>query len=222
MATAMKFEFLDVGMGDGTLVIIGNSDATAELVLVDLGVQPFTKFKIGSRDSSEFVKTTIDTISVARKKKVPYLDHLFITHPDQDHYNRILPLIEEAHYPHYGVESLSIGRLTYGGTKGSYPGGLIDKIGHYVVDKNYGNLADCQYSFVNPDGSVVPAWNFAGGQVRVYLLSANYPYAGGLPNPVSLCLLFEDDWGHKVILMGDAEAEVEGQIIENFKEAKKG
>ena len=217
----MTFQFLDVGMGDSTLVIMGNTPATQRLALVDFGVQPFTQFKVGADDALTYLINTIDAISVARGRTVPYLDHLFITHPDQDHYNRILPLIE-APYPHFGLEDLSIGKLTYGGAKSRYKGNLINKIAAYVVDKNINDLANKAHADVDPmDGAVTPDWTY--GNVRIYLLSANYPTTSGyLPNPRSLCLMFRDTNNNKVILMGDAESDVETQIIKNFEDANAG
>ena len=218
----MTFEFLDVGMGDSSLVLMGNSKAAAELALIDCGVQPFTKFKVGVDDALIYLVNTIDDISKARGKTDPYLDHLFITHPDQDHYNRIMTLIQSA-YPGFVGKALSIGKLTYGGTKGSYPGNLINNIAAYVVDQNISDLANLQHSPVQANGTVTPFRTFANGQVSLYLLSSNYPTAATkVPNPLSLCLMFQDTSGNKVIFMGDAEAEVEAQIIANYQNATPG
>jgi competence protein ComEC len=219
----MAFQFLDVGMGDGTLVIMGDDPADQELALIDFGVQPFTQFKIGADDAMRYLVNTIDTISVARGLTEPYLDHLFITHPDQDHYNRILTLIEMG-YPSFGLEDLSIGALTYGGAKTRYSGNLINEIAHYVVDKSINNLPNKAHAEVDGmTGEVTPDWTFVNGDVKVYLLSANFPTASGfLANPRSLCLMFEDSDANKVILMGDAESEVEAQIIKNFQHAEDG
>src|ERR1700754_734265 len=217
----MNFQFLDVGMGDGTLVIMGNTPATQQLALIDFGVQPYTKFKVGAEDAFRYLVRTIDEISKARDKKVPYLDHLFITHPDQDHYNRIMQLIE-AEYKSYGLEDLSIGRLTYGGKRKLYKG-LIKKISNHVVEKigDQPSLAHAEVDGI--DGSVEFDWQFAGGDIKVYLLNANYPNLDAeVPNPLSICLMFADQSGNKVIFMGDAEEEVEHQIIENFKDAAAG
>lgn len=219
----MNFQFLDVGMGDSTLVIMGNTPTTQQLALIDFGVQPFTKFKIGADDAFSYLVKTIDTISKARGKLLPYLDHLFITHPDQDHYNRIMSLIE-AKYDSFGLEDLSIGELTYGGRASLYKG-LIQKISKYVVNKQ--NIAD-QPSLAHADvdgmdHTVDPDWSFAGGDIKVYMLNVNYPSLNSsVPNPLSLCLMFEDQSGNKVIFMGDAEEDVEDQIIENFRDAEKG
>jgi competence protein ComEC len=223
MPTRMTFEFLDVGMGDSSLVIMGNTAATQELALIDLGVQPFTKFKIGVDDAMAYLANAIATVSKARGLADPYIDHLFITHPDQDHYNRILTLIEDVPFKGYGVKNLSIGKLTYGGRKSLYGGNLINKIGAYVVDKGYKDLTTKQHSTVNNDGSVTPNWTFVNNDISVYLLNVNYPTVGSDdPNPLSLCLMFEDQNENKMIFLGDAEADVEKQIIKNFKDAKKG
>jgi competence protein ComEC len=214
----MIFQFLDVGMGDGTLVIMGDTDATQQLALIDFGVQPFTKFKIGIDDAAIYLINTIDTISKARGKKRPYLDHLFITHPDQDHYDRIIALAE-AKYPSYKLEDLLIGEVTYGGTKAAY-GKLLDQLKDYVVNQNINSLPASAHSPVHADGSVTPAWTFANGNVAVYLLSANYPTpSNSKKNPLSICLLFRNDHNRKVILIGDAEEGVEGKIIDTFHRA---
>ena len=221
---SMTFQFLDVGMGDSTFVIMGEGK-NIQIALVDFGVQPFTKFKVGADDAMIYLRNTIAEISATRTgKPLPYLDHLFITHPDQDHYNRLLDLINGP-FPGYGAKKLSIGKLTYGATKARYKDNLIDKIAVQVVDKkSIGDLADKAHAAVDGmDGSVESDWDFANGNVNVYLLSANYPSTGGyLPNPRSLCLMFKDQYGNKVILMGDAEKQVDKQIIENFKDAEDG
>lgn len=221
---SMTFQFLDVGMGDSTFVIMG-SGSSIQIALIDFGVQPFTKFKVGADDAMIYLRNTIAEISAGRTgKPLPYLDHLFITHPDQDHYNRLLDLINGP-FPGYPGKKLSIGKLTYGAAKARYKGDLIDKIAVQVLDKkSIGDLADKAHAEVDGmDGSVESDWTFANGNVNVYLLSANYPSTGGyLPNPRSLCLMFKDQYGNKVILMGDAEKHVDKQIIENFKDAEDG
>ncbi|MEP6913748.1 MAG: MBL fold metallo-hydrolase, partial [bacterium] len=91
---SMTFEFLDVGMGDSTLVMMGTSaSSTQELALVDFGIQPFTQNKVGADDAMIYLVNTINKNSDDRGLKEPFIDHLFITHGDQDHYNRIEALI---------------------------------------------------------------------------------------------------------------------------------
>jgi competence protein ComEC len=221
MATRMMFEFLDVGMGDGTLVIMG-SGANTELALIDFGVQPFTKFKIGAKDTMEYLKTIIAQVSKDRGKTNPYLDHIFITHPDADHYNRILELVNSTTYPGYAGKDLDVGKLTFGGTRGMYQKGFIADIEVNCLN-GVDDLTDKQRSPIKTDKSVKPFVTFVGGKIKVYLLSSNYPTKSTkVPNPLSLCLMFEDDSSNKVIFLGDAEATVEADIINYYKDAKAG
>jgi len=216
MPTRMEFQFLDVGMGDGTLVVMG-SGKNQQLALIDFGVQPFTKFKQSADDAMLYLKQKIAEASEARDKDAPYLDHLFITHPDQDHYNRLLPLAEATDYPGFKGKDLDIGRLTYGGRSQGYRG-LIGKLRLHadVVD----DLADSQRSPVQTNKTVTPFVTFVGGAIKVYLLSSNYPTKSSAANPCSICLLFQDPDNNKVILMGDAEASVETAIRTHYKNAQ--
>lgn len=222
----MTIEFLDVGMGDGTFIMMGDSDDKMNLAMVDFGVHRRTKHKIGRDDAIKYLVSQIDKISEARGRSTPFLDHLFLTHPDHDHYNAVMPLIE-AKYPSFPGKKLSIGRLTYGGDELLY-GGEIEKIAAHVgmknpKQKNIDELASNQCSTVKSSGAVNPFRTFLSGKIKVYLLSSNYPtIVSVVPNPLSLCLMFADENNNKVILMGDAEKDVEDQIIENFKNASKG
>lgn len=221
----MTIEFLDVGMGDGTFIMIGDSDDAMQLAMVDFGVHRRTKDKIGKDDALKYLVGQIDKISKARGRSTPYLDHLFLTHPDHDHYNAVMPLIESA-YPSYKGKKLAIGRLTYGGHEDLYKG-EIEKIAVHVEYKSPGKkyidvLDSLECSTVNDNGTVNTFRTFAGGAVKVYLLCSNYPSKTSVvPNPLSLCLMFADEH-NKVIFMGDAEKKVEEKIISNFAKATKG
>lgn len=222
----MTFEFLDVGMGDGTFIMMGDSDDKMQLAMVDFGVHRRTKHKIGRDDAIKYLVSQIDKITKARGRDTPFLDHLFLTHPDHDHYNAVMPLIE-AKYPSFPGKKLSIGRLTYGGDELLYKG-EIEKIAAHVSmknpkQKNIDELTSNQCSTVKSNGTVNHFRTFLSGKIKVYLLSSNHPtIVSVVPNPLSLCLMFADDNNNKVILMGDAEKDVEEQIIENFKGATKG
>lgn len=210
-------------MGDGTLVIMGEGK-DAQLALVDFG-ECRTKSKVARNDAMKYLVTTIDTISKARKLSVPFLDHLFITHPHKDHYNAILKLINET-YPSFKGKTLNINGLTYGGAKHLYNQGksaktnLIDLISPHVKGKT-DELDSLWHSDVDSmDSSVDPSWRFVDSEVKVYLLCSNYPTIDVKKdyNTLSLCLMFEDLHGHKVILMGDAGENVEKEIITTFKD----
>jgi len=218
MPTRMQFQFLDVGMGDGTFVVMG-SGKNQELALIDFGVQPFTKFKQSADDAMLYLKRTIAEISKTREKDSPYLDHLFITHPDQDHYNRIRPLVEATDYPGYAGKDLDIGRITFGGRSQSYRG-LIGRL--RLHSDTVDDLTNSQRSLIQLDKSVTPFVTFVGGNIKVYLLSSNFPTKASKANPCSLCLLFQDPNNNKVILLGDAEADVETSIRNYYKDATAG
>src|SRR5690242_12087129 len=85
---AILFEFLDVGQGDSTLVIM----PSGRLALVDFG-EKRSPFKTGYLDSIHYTICTIAQNSKKRALSVPTLDHLFLTHPDGDHYNKIPDLL---------------------------------------------------------------------------------------------------------------------------------
>jgi competence protein ComEC len=151
----MTFEFLDVGMGDGSFIMMGDSEDTMQLAMVDFGVHRRTKDKVGRDDALKYLVSQIDRISKARDRLTPYLDHLFITHPDHDHYNAVMPLIE-APYPSYDGKKLQIGRLTYGGDEDLYKG-EIEKIAFHVANKsprlkNIDKLTSLECSTVNANG----------------------------------------------------------------------
>lgn len=217
----MTFEFLDVGMGDATFVMMGaNTKSTQEMALIDFGLQPFTKFKVGRDDAAVYLVRTIGELSKQRQLANPQIDHVFITHPDRDHYNEIVKLINRTDYPNYFGKTLKIGKLTIGGNANEYTN--FSEILKAVVDQNSYILDNNCHSTINGDGTVVPLFTFVKGAVKVYLLSANYPSrASDDANQKSLCLMFETG-GNKMIFMGDAEGQVEANIIENFKGAKAG
>jgi beta-lactamase superfamily II metal-dependent hydrolase len=209
----MSFQFLDVGMGDGTLVIMGDDEAHQQLALIDFG-ETRSKNKVGRDDALKYLVTTIDTISKARKLPAPYIDHLFITHPHKDHYNAI-PRLVHATYPSYLFQNLAIGELSYGGPAYLY-GTLIKDLAKFV-NKTNGQFPSCWRSKVG-----VPYRTFPSG-IKVYVLNVNYPISQVKNdiNQLSLCLMFEDQANNRVILMGDAEWQVEQQIVDvNFKDAK--
>lgn len=207
----MAFEFLDVGMGDGTLVIMGNTDLTREIALVDFGVHHCTQFKVGAEDALAFLVTYINKLSKARGLVVPFLDQLFLTHPHEDHYNRIRDLLT-AEYPGYKGKPLSIGRLNYGGDADLYEGDLIEDIMKQVIDEDDSGPLPAKAM------STEPYWQFVKKQINVYCLSVNSPKYKTKKdkNQLSLCLMFDDGDGNKVILMGDAGNQIEKEIIARF------
>jgi competence protein ComEC len=207
---SMSIHFLDVGMGDGTLVQMrSGSDVNApcEIALIDFG-EMRTPSKIPYRDAMTYMVDFIGSNSKARGLP-PFVDTLFLTHPDRDHYNKVAELTKQFTPP------LKFGRVVFGGNEDEY-GGLIAWLTSNGLVGNPPRALDACQRARNASTTPVPDWTFANGQVHVYLLSSNYPSTNAwAPNPKSLVLLFQCG-DKKVILQGDAEADVEEQIIGHF------
>lgn len=209
MASSMTFQFLDVGMGDGTLVQIRpEGQAYDTLVLVDFGEEK-SQYKVGWKDALAYLRTTIAENTQNRgKKDHPYVDYLFITHSDKDHHNKIAELWT-ANFPGYGTE-LRFGTVRYSGRRSDYPSTLMDGL-----DARAASVSDMESNWGSPvaTGVVTPYLTFgtSGDRINVYVLSVNYPNKTAPPNPKSIVLLFELA-GAKVILQGDAEEPTETAI----------
>lgn len=228
MAT-MTAHFLDVGQGDGTLIEMRpeGPKSRGELVLVDLG-ESHTPSKVPATDAKAFLVDYITENSLARRLKQPFVDTLFLTHPDPDHYNLVVPLTQA-----FGGRKLQFGRIVFGGQETDYDDvitglsndGLVGVPPSRLGDKEHAAAARSQRGY-----EYVPHWKYAKGNVRVYLLSSNFPTCGpkktggrkkkaeqrGVnPNPMSLVLMFECG-DKKLIIQGDAEREVEDEILKNF------
>lgn len=209
MASSMTFQFLDIGMGDGTLVQIRPEGQKYDtLILVDFGEEK-SQFKVPLQDALAYMRTTVAANSHLRDSGVPYIDYLFITHSDADHHNKLTELFKPE-FPGYENEQLHFGAVYYGG-EGTEYGTLIADL-----EKRSGTVSDLQdqyHATINADNSVTP--NFEAGDIKMYILSVNYPSKTGKTNPKSIVLMF-DLGGQKVILQGDAEKATEKWILENF------
>ncbi|HEX6687156.1 MAG TPA: MBL fold metallo-hydrolase [Solirubrobacterales bacterium] len=217
MAT-MTFQFLDVGQGDSTLVqICEDGEDFGELVLVDCG-EKNSPMDVAGNDALAYLIGAIDKNSRERGDMVPRVDMLFITHPDEDHFNKLAELIQGP-YPSFDDEKLSFDAVYYGGKPGNYPAGFIAGLPCAGGAKK---LDSTQHAKIDAAGVVTPDWEFAGGEVDVYLLSANFPSrAAAKKNPKSIVLMFDLD-GSKVTLQGDAEGSVESHILRTFEDAEDG
>lgn len=216
----MIFEFLDTGMGDGTLIKIpinGDADANGyHLILFDFG-EKGSQFKVAWKDALKYLIEVIGQNSKVRDLERPMLDDILLSHPDGDHYNKIGDLLA-ADYAGFMGEELEVGTVTYGGQAGEY-GDLIEDIINHGAGVTL--LADCQRSTINNDGTVNP-WKTIEG-VKLFLLSSNYPRRNSrATNPKSLVVLFDGGEQNKVIIAGDAEREVEQAIINYYQNAKSG
>jgi competence protein ComEC len=226
MPDTLTFEFMDVGMGDATLVKIRpDKQGYDTLWLVDFG-EKGTPFEVAYKDAVRYLVKEIATNSTARgtnnpwNKKLPYVDVLILTHPDGDHYNKIPALVEES-FPGFMGEELHFGKVLYGGRTAEYGKLLTTTLKGNVFDPSFpAQLGYQEHSTVANDGSVMPWMQY--GKTNVYLLSVNFPTRYGPKNAKSLVLMFELVDGNKkwkVILPGDAEGKTENHIIDTFEDA---
>jgi len=212
--TRMTFQFLDVGMGDGTLVQVRQDGALYDtLILVDFG-EKRTQFKVPIKDATQYLVTEIDRNSNRRGKPYPFIDYLFLTHSDGDHYNKIEELVTHA-YNHYPGAQLHFGHVFFSGQYHEY-GNLITELQRAgLVENQMNEILDDYHSPIAPDGTVTPE-PALHGSVDLYVLSANWPKRNSPDkNKKSIVLAF-DLAGQQVILPGDADAHTEKHILETF------
>ncbi len=191
----LTVDFLDVGQGDGTLVVC--PDGTT--VLVDLGS---TKNKdIAGSDAVKFLVNRLVELQDERDLPAPTLDRLYLTHSDKDHYN-LLPELCDAVRERTGKD-LVISDLRIGGKPEEYK--LLKDFFKRYPPKVYGdNHTDKTPEKVD-----------SHGEVGFRVLSANLTGAkhSKYPNPNSIVLMIE--YGvRSILLMGDAEHEVEQAILQ--------
>jgi competence protein ComEC len=210
MPDRMTFQFLDVGMGDGTLVQIREAGKNYDkLILVDFG-EKRTQYKVPYQNALAYLVQTIAKNSTARGSKRPFVDYLFLTHPDGDHYNKIAELVDSK-YPGYAGQRLHFGDLYFSGRKGEY-GDLLTATLKGLVDAGIDEMPQGYHSDIVA-GIVTPMIEFNNAQL--YVLSANWPKTTGAKNPKSIVLQFHLE-GQSVILPGDAEGKTEAQILKTF------
>jgi competence protein ComEC len=233
MSNGMAFEFLDTGMGDGTLVEFPPW-GSGPLWLVDFGERG-SPFKVASRDATAFLVQRISDNAKARNLPGPFLDCLCITHADGDHWNKMGWLINgetdvtskmwEAQGWGAGTK-LKIDTLVFGGSwnKDYYrrDSALANLI--WTQSKSYWPLADKDHDKPNDFGYVAPRWTVNKGnsdlESYVYLLSSNLPSKGasGDCNTKSLVLMFRYK-SRKMLLTGDAGSKlVEPQILKWYRD----
>src|SRR3954451_14196264 len=239
MPNGIAFEFMDVGMGDGTLIELPPRD-NAELCLFDFGERG-SSFKNPAKASALFLFKRITETCKARGLAAPTLEYLFISLPDRDHWNKLKWLIKGDLAPQYpGIKKqweengwkdgteLKINNLVFGGNWSEYTKNnkdVADAV--WYASKEYYDLGDADYDKQNAvTGAVEPRWIHRKGvtdeETKMYLLSSNLPQKKSkATNPKSLVVMFEYK-GKKVMLTGDAESKItEPKIMERYKHANK-
>jgi competence protein ComEC len=225
MTDTMDMYFLDVGQGDCTYLEVGaEGGANQELYLIDFGYKQ-RQFN-GDHPAYQTLEILVSRISIVcnKQKKPPYIDHLFVTHPDGDHWNMIWSLVtgtaadgsnlwEKQKWPK--GTTLKIGTLTFGGADGHYTAKNYGWDTITGAAKNITVLGDLFHDSQNPmTGVVAPRWKGLSNKLRIYLINSNYPTkSGGDANPKSLCLIFEFD-NFRLMLLGDAEPTTVGDVLQ--------
>jgi beta-lactamase superfamily II metal-dependent hydrolase len=209
----MWVQYLDVGQGDGTFLYFPPTDESdAETVLIDLGSKK--NAEVAGSCARQFVYCALKQIQAREGWARPYLDQLFVTHGDGDHYNLILPLLDM--FVADG-QPLGIGQLIIGGRAPDYATDFRrDLIQPMSAAKRLAVLANSAY---DPAGDG-PSWWYMDGEACLYLLSANFPDGvRGPKNPKSIVLMLgfngTDDYV-KAVFMGDAEGSVEVEVMDNY------
>jgi len=236
MAITFGAFFHDVGQGDCTHIEVGDLDTTnLAIFLVDFGYKqrPF----VGDHPPDHTLAVLVERIKFISEKRrldFPYLDHLFLTHPDYDHWNYIDNLIagtpssgeklwEKNGYPQ-GTQ-LKIGTLTFGGAARDYEKSNRAEIKERVwaAAENITSLGDRAHTPLNSKGEPEQYWSAIGEKLKIYLISSNVPSKGssGNPNPKSLVLIF-DFVGFKIMLTGDAEPSYIQDNLEEWYEENLG
>ncbi|NES88938.1 ComEC/Rec2 family competence protein [Okeania sp. SIO2B9] len=198
--------FIDVGMGDATFVKF--PDGTT--MLIDFGS---TKAEQIKGDILNFFQVLKDNKFIT---SVPFdIDYLFITHPDQDHYNLLQFLIKAGY---------SFKNIFFTGQHDDYKakGKIEDKKGNkwnsfkdWLKDQENHRKA---FQLNQPNGQ--KSWQ-KHGDAEVHLLAANVANQGKhttLANNRSIVLMIEYK-GQKILLAADATYITEKKILDNINSA---
>lgn len=188
----LRFEFLDVGEGDGTIIEFPNE----EVMLVDFG--SLKNRRIATSDAIAYIVKYFPQL-----KKDKHIEYLVITHGDQDHYNYIKKLFDE-------LDIETIGTFLYAGTSVDY-----NTFGRTYLHTLIGMAMEVprlpnQYH----SDTKKPYWKI--GDVDVWILSANYPSKDATDsNPKSVVMKFRYK-SINMILCGDATAATEASILQHY------
>jgi len=215
--TVMNIHFLDVGQGDGTFIEIMPSRM---MILIDFG-ERHSPYKIGIEDAITFLCDRIAANSKKRDLEYPTIDHLFLTHADSDHINYIQTLVNSKFFG-FGKKTLRFREVTYSGLASEY-GDLIGELtgAKHSLPDNYSRqfLHDGlpPYRAYPP----LPKKGPQPDQVKVFILSANFPNAG-YDNKNQKSLVLKIVLGNfSAIFCGDATITTENNIIGWFSYYKK-
>lgn len=191
-AVPLEVYFMDVGQGDGTLIVCPNN--SQERILVDLGT---TKNKAITKPLVEkFIYSHLP--SVGGKYQ---LTKLVVTHGDIDHYNLIADVLSST--------KVNIGSVLIGGLKTDYDTQFNNWLGSQTVQLLPDNYRDPK---------TTPNATFTCPGVQFYILSANYPTAKDTDKNKKSIVLKVKYNGAEVILPGDAITATETGILNYYND----
>src|SRR5581483_5847694 len=206
MPFTMYSYFMDVGQGDCTYIELWDEANSKYFnMLVDFGYKErqFT----GEHPADSTLMVLVNLITKISKKQgldYPLLDHLFVTHPDTDHWNMLAALVtgtsarmtknlwEEKGYKKN--TKLTITKLTYGGQTKDYEVTWYKKFWWGIITGASGKidkLADKAHDAMDNNGNVTPSWSYLGA-LDIFLLASNIPKkTASAANPESLVLMLK-------------------------------
>lgn len=213
----LEVHYLDVGMGDSTLIICPQSGYT---LLIDCGST--MNWKTAGLEALKFVRDRLLLLMRSRRLKAPQIDRVYITHADRDHYNLLSALLHFKFTEGDAHPDIAVASYYLGGGGDAYRAASANpfddkrKVPQFNEFVRNAIVFGNEFSGENPQ----PLDKF----VHVQVLSANVvPTHGETPvNASSLCILFsvETQAGiNKLLFMGDAEITVEEALVKNHREA---
>ncbi len=219
MARNILVNFLDVGQGDGTVILC----PTGEIILIDLGSKK--NADIAGADAIRAVCPMLLASVQYRKLDGPVLDCLVLTHGDGDHYNLIQKLDDTVKewFPQPDFQPLKISKIVIGGVVDDYSKTFRDNfLSPAFENGNLITFGDNYHNAMDEAGNVEHQWSISEGAARLYVLSVNYPNAKAAKNAKSVVLMLEYvNEMQRVILTGDAEKETEAEIIKHYQQNPK-
>lgn len=181
----LEITFLDVGQGD----CIHIQSADGRHYLVDGGsssVQGVGAYRI---------------LPYLKYRGADRLEAVFVTHPDADHCNGILELIEEGE-----KEGVTVRKL------------YLPGVGKEAVNDGYERLLDAAGEAQIPVGFVSRGNVFEEGELRLFCLHPQKGYENPEPNQYST-VLFLKYGGFSALLTGDVEKEGERELLRSLEKA---
>ena len=217
-------EFLDVGQGEGNLITTSNGFA----IMVDFGNFENTTIEM------RYLQRAVAALKEAATKRGSdqfILDYLFISHPDQDHYNKFTALmaaVAEATRKPLLIKRVVIASSPSNYKQGNFKAEVLDpaKAANTLEDFNQNRF----HNVVDGSKALVPWARFdvGGLPLDLFVLSANVPVGdaraevkgpvsrvGTTANVASLVVKLSFT-GVTVTFPGDAERGTEGSIIHNY------